>query len=171
MTTLVLSMEITESQLSTVLQEALTCFLAFLSHTQKLRESTLPNQGKGIESTADVSTQRLHESRVAATETCLQYTTKIAKCVGRWNRYAANGSDDEVTAEPEVVSFRASLPDDYETSFLDMFSGAWIFPVNQLSAGPSGSGIEDPLRTKSERQSTQVSVPTLSQTSASILLH
>lgn len=79
MTTLVLSMEITESQLSTVLQEALTCFLAFLSHTQKLRESTLPNQGKGIESTADVSTQRLHESRVAATETCLQYTTKIAK--------------------------------------------------------------------------------------------
>ncbi|PVH85607.1 hypothetical protein DL98DRAFT_408950 [Cadophora sp. DSE1049] len=154
-------MEITESQLSTVLQEALTCFLAFLSHTQKLRESKLPRQGKGIETTADVSSQKYYESRVAATESCLQYTSKIARSVKRWNRYAANGSDDEVTAEPEVVSFRASLPDGHETSFLDMFSGAWISPTTPFSAGSSGSGIEDPLRTRSERHSTQVSASSL----------
>ncbi|KAH9220985.1 hypothetical protein DL95DRAFT_328278, partial [Leptodontidium sp. 2 PMI_412] len=132
-------MEITESQLSTVLQEALTCFLAFLSHTQKLRESKHPRQGKGIETTADISSQRYYESRVAATETCLQYSSKIARSVRRWNRYSANGSDDEVTVEPEVVSFRASLPDGYEASFLDMFSGAWISPTTPFSAGPSGS--------------------------------
>ncbi|KAL5319646.1 hypothetical protein ACEPPN_012702 [Leptodophora sp. 'Broadleaf-Isolate-01'] len=148
-------MEITESQLSTVLQEALTCFLAFLSHTQKLRESKHPRQGKGIETTADISSQRYYESRVAATETCLQYSSKIARSVRRWNRYSANGSDDEVTVEPEVVSFRASLPDGYEASFLDMFSGAWISPTTPFSAGPSGSSIEDPLRTSKERRSFQ----------------
>ncbi|KAG4438121.1 hypothetical protein IFR05_006401 [Cadophora sp. M221] len=148
-------MEITESQLSTVLQEALTCFLAFLSHTQKLREAKQPRQGKGIETTADVSSQRYYESRVAATETCLQYTSKIARSVRRWNKYSANGSDDEITVEPEVVSFRASLPDGYEASFLDMFSGAWISPTTPFSAGRSGSSIEDPLRPSKERRSFQ----------------
>jgi hypothetical protein len=151
-----LFMEITESQLSIVLQEALTCFLAFLSHTQKLRESKLPRQGKGIETTADVSSQNYYESRVAATETCLQFTGKIAKSVRRWIKYSTNGSDDEVTAEPEVMSFRASLPDGYEASFLDIFSGSWISPTTPFSAGPSGSSIEDPLGKKSERHSAEV---------------
>ncbi|KAH7321630.1 hypothetical protein BKA65DRAFT_85443 [Rhexocercosporidium sp. MPI-PUGE-AT-0058] len=144
-------MDITDSQLSTVLQEALTCFLAFLSHTQKLREAKLPRQGKGIETTADVSSQRYYESRVAAIETCLQYTSKIARRVRRWNSYPADGSDDEVTVEPQIASFRASLPDGYEKSFLDVFSGTWISPTTPFSAGPSGSHNEEAPRTSKAR--------------------
>lgn len=151
-------MEISETQLSNVLQEAFTCFLAFLSHTQKLRESNLPRQGKGIETPADISSQRYYQSRVAATETCLRYTSKIARGVRRCNRYSANGSDDEVTVEPEVVSFRSSLPEGFETSFLDTFSGARIFPTTPFSAAPSGSSIEDPLRLPNERYKSHVSI-------------
>ncbi|KAK0116144.1 hypothetical protein ONS95_013175 [Cadophora gregata] len=153
--TLVSFMEMTESQLSIVLQEALTCFLAFLSHSQRLREAKLPRQGKDIETTADITSQKYFESRVAATETCLQYTSRIAKSVRRWNKYAATDSNDEATGEPEVVSFRASLPDGYEASFLDMFSGAWISPTSPLSAGPSRISIEDTPRHEAESHGTQ----------------
>lgn len=149
-------MEITEVQLSTVLQEALTCFLAFLSHTQKLREAGLPRQGKGVETTADVSTYDIYKSKVAGTETCLQYSGKIARNVRRWSSRPPRGSEDEEAGQTEVVSFNAALSEEIETSFMDVFSGNWVSPVASFSAGPSGSGIEDPLRRSNDQRNPEV---------------
>ncbi|KAL2068290.1 hypothetical protein VTL71DRAFT_16388 [Oculimacula yallundae] len=139
-------MEITESQLSTVLQEALTCFLAFLTHTEKLRESNLPRQGKGIETQADVSIQQQHETRVAATRICVKYTGKIARSVRKWNRHSRNDSDDEISVEPEVVSFKDSLPDGYEMSFLDRYSGPQKYPTSSSPAGTPKKNVDDLFR-------------------------
>jgi hypothetical protein len=87
--------EITEFQLITALQEAFTCYLAYLSHTQKSRESKLPRQGKDIETTSDLSTQHNFLSRVAATDTCLQFTRKIARNVKRWNSNPVDQAREE----------------------------------------------------------------------------
>lgn len=149
-------MEVTESQLSIVLQEAFTCFLAFLAHTQKLHESRLPRQGKGIETTSDVSDRNLYESRTAATEMCLKYTTKIARSVRRWNKCQDHGSDDGGTVEADVVNFNSLLPDGYESSFLDTLSGAWISPITQFSAGPSGGNTEERKKTPGYQDGSQV---------------
>jgi len=137
-------MEITESQLNTVLQEAFTLFLAFLSHTQRLREAKLPRQGKGVETTADVSTQQYHQTRVAAIETCLQYTEKIARRVGRWHSDPyESGNDEGTTFETEVPGFNAFIQDNHDNPFIDIFSGAWIHPTTSFSAGPSGGKPAD----------------------------
>jgi hypothetical protein len=136
-------MDVTEPQLTIALQEAFTCYLAFLSHTQKLRESSLPRQGKGIETTADVSTQQYYQSRVAGIETCLRYTGKIARRVRNWVNYPAEQDNDEgITAEAEVVSFEPFLPDGQELPYLDFFSGCLVQPITPFSAGPSNSNDE-----------------------------
>ncbi|CZR59200.1 uncharacterized protein PAC_09092 [Phialocephala subalpina] len=126
-------MEITESNLSTSLQEAFTCYLAFLNHSQKLRESKLPRQGKGVETTADVSTQQHYQIRVAASETCLQYTGRIARRVYRWhNDPEEPGNDDSANVEVDVETLRTFL--DEAPEFVDPFSGKWI-QTNACSAG------------------------------------
>jgi hypothetical protein len=140
-------MDVTESQLTIALQEAFTCYLAFLSHTQKLRESSLPRQGKGIETTADVSTQQFYQSRIAGIETCLHYTGKIARRVRNWVNYPPEqgieqGNDEGVTVETEVVSLETFLPDGQETPYLDFFSWCLVQPITPFSAGPSNSNDE-----------------------------
>lgn len=129
-------MELTEEQLTTVLQEAFTCYLAFLAHCQRVRESSLPHSGKGVETSSDVSSQQDFQNRVAGTETCLQYTDKIARRVLRWSddpEYFQG--DDAPLIEPQVQRFEAFLED--EAPFLDHFTGAWIQPKTPFSAGPS----------------------------------
>jgi hypothetical protein len=120
----VLSMEeITELQLITALQEAFTCYLAYLSHTQKSRESKLPRQGKDIETTSNLSTQHNFLSRIAATETCLQYTRKIARNVKRWNSNPVDQAREECITGgvPEVVSLETLVKD-----LEDITSLSWI---------------------------------------------
>jgi len=134
-------MDLNESQLITALQEAFTCYLRFLSHTQRLRESKLPRQGKGIETKADVSTQNYYESRVVATETCLQYTGKIAQRVIRWSNDLSDPVKNETLhVEEDNEKFNHFLDD--EEPYLDIFTGTWIHPTTPFSAGPSGSHDE-----------------------------
>ncbi|KUJ19930.1 uncharacterized protein LY89DRAFT_466426 [Mollisia scopiformis] len=140
-------MDFTESELSISLQEALTYYLAFLSHTQKLRESKLPRQGKGVETTDDISSQRDHQVRVAASETCLQYTGRIARRVRRWQSDPEEPSnDDNANVEVDVEALRPFLDEVTEDSFVDPFSGKWIEPTNASSAGPSPSNDEAPSK-------------------------
>jgi hypothetical protein len=115
--------EITELQLITALQEAFTCYLAYLSHTQKSRESKLPRQGKDIETTSNLSTQHNFLSRIAATETCLQYTRKIARNVKRWNSNPVDQAREECITGgvPEVVSLETLVKD-----LEDITSLSWI---------------------------------------------
>lgn len=151
-------MDVTESELTTALQEAFTCYLAFLSQTQKLRESKLPRSGKAVESTADVSTQKYFQSRVAGIEACLQYTGKIARRVRNWVNYPPEEFNDEGTAvETEVVNFE-TLEDGHEVPYLDLFSGCWIQPLTIFSAGPSNSTGDDELKQSKVQPCTQVSV-------------
>ena len=136
-------MDVTEAQLTIALQEAFRCYLAFLSYDQKLRESRLPRQGKGVETTADISTQQYYQSRVAGIEACLHYTGKIARRVRNWVNYPPEqGYDEGVTVETEVVSLEAFLPDGQETPYLDFFSGCLVQPVTPFSAGPSNNDGE-----------------------------
>jgi hypothetical protein len=152
--------EITEFQLITALQEAFTCYLAYLSHTQKSRESKLPRQGKDIETTSDLSTQHNFLSRVAATETCLQYTRKIARNVKRWNSNPVDQAREEsiTGGVPEVVSLEALVKDleERHKPFLDTFSGSWINPITSYSAGPSGSSDKAPATNSPIRESLKV---------------
>jgi len=129
-------MDMNESQLTTVLQEAFTCYLTFLAYDQRVRESSLPRSGKGVETPADVSSQQYYRSRVAGIETCLQHTGRIAARVLRWS------SDSDDTHKHETLHlqqpaerFRAFLED--ETPFLDHFTGSWIHPKGRFSAGSS----------------------------------
>jgi hypothetical protein len=139
-------MDVTEPQLTIALQEAFTCYLAFLSHAQNLRESSLPRQGKGVETTADVSTQQYYQSRVAGIEACLRYTGKIARRVRNWVSYPPEQENDEgITVETEVVSFEP-FPNGQELPYLDFFSGCFVQPVTPFSAGPSNSNNEAPGR-------------------------
>lgn len=129
-------MDLNEEQLITVLQEAFTCYLAFLAHCQRARESSLPHSGKGVETSSDVSSQQYYRIRVAGTETCLQYTDKIARRVLRWSDDPDYyQGDDAPLIEPQAQQFEAFFED--EAPFLDHFTGAWIQPNNPFSAGPS----------------------------------
>lgn len=135
-------MDVTESQLTTALQEAFACYLAFLSYNQKLRESKLPRQGKGVETTADLSTSQYYDSRVAGIEACLQYTGKIARRVRNWVNYPPEEAYDEgITVEPVGENFEA-LPDEEDALYLDFFSGCLVHPITPFSAGPSNSNDE-----------------------------
>lgn len=131
-------MDFTESELSISIQEAHTFYLAFLSHSQKLRESKLPRQGKGVETTDDISTQREHQIRVAASETCLQYTGRIARRIKRWqNSPDEPSNEDDANVEVDVEALRPFLDGIAEDCFLDPFSGKLIESTNASSAGPS----------------------------------
>ena len=135
-------MDVTESELTTALQEAFTCYLAFLSQTQKLRESKLPRSGKAAETTADVSTQNYFQSRVAGIEACLQYTGKIARRVRNWvNNPPEEYNDEGTTVETEVLNFE-TFEDGHDVPYLDIFSGCWIQPITPFSAGPSNTNGE-----------------------------
>jgi hypothetical protein len=134
-------MDITESELSISLQEALTCYLAYLSRSQKLRESRLPHQGKGVETVGDLVTQVNYQSRVAASETCLQYTGRIARRVRRWHHHSEESYGDEEkpdesdSVEVDMDTFCWFLEGVPEDPFLDPFSGRWIGPTDAC-AGP-----------------------------------
>lgn len=70
-----------------------------------------------------------------ATETCLQYTEKIARKVLRWNDDPDPAIDESYHIEQ--VGEGDILED--EEPFLDIFSGKWTRPETLCSAGPSGS--------------------------------
>lgn len=135
-------MDVTESQLTTALHEAFQCYLAFLSHTQRLRESKLPRQGKGAETIADLSTQQYYQSRIAGIEACLLYTGKIARRVERWvSNPPEEDYDEGFAVEPDVENFEA-LPDGHDAPYLDFFSGCLVHPITPFSPGPSNSSDE-----------------------------
>ena len=132
-------MDVTESQLTIALHEAFQCYLSFLTHAQKLRESKLPRQGKGIETTADLSTQQYYQFRIAGIEACLPYTGKLARRVERWvNEPPEEDYDEGFAVEPDVETFEA-LPEGHESPYLDFFSGCLVNPLTPFSAGPSKS--------------------------------
>jgi hypothetical protein len=135
-------MDVTEAQLTTALQEAFRCYLAFLSYDQKLRESRLPRQGKGVETTADISTQQYYQSRITAIEASIQHIGKIARRVERWvYEPPEEYYDEENTAETEEENFEA-LPKGQDSPYLDFFSGCLVYPTTPFSAGPSNSNEE-----------------------------
>jgi hypothetical protein len=139
-------MDITDEHLNLALQEALTRYLTILDRSQKERESNLPCQGKGVETTLDVSTEEFFQIRIAAIEYCLQYTDRIANDVRKWMVEKILGEKDEPQTEVEEEISRGlgllrldPLPVLDEEPFLDIFSGKWIQPVTPFSAGPSGN--------------------------------
>jgi hypothetical protein len=135
-------MDVTEAQLTIALQEAFRCYLAFLSYDQKLRESNLPRQGKGVETTADISTQQYYQSRITAIEASLHYIGKIARRVERWvYEPPEEYYDEETTGETEGDNFEAS-PNEQDSPYLDFFSGCLVYPTTPFSAGPSNSNDE-----------------------------
>ncbi|PMD28220.1 hypothetical protein NA56DRAFT_5119 [Hyaloscypha hepaticicola] len=135
-------MDVNEAQLTIALREAFRCYLAFLSHDQKRRESSLPRQGKGVETTADISTQQYYQSRITAIEASLQYIGKIARRVERWvYEPPEEYYDEEITGETEGENFEA-LPDGQDSPYLDFFSGCLVHPTTPFSAGPSNSSDE-----------------------------
>lgn len=152
---MVSSMDVTELQLTIALQEAFACYLAFLSHTQKLRESTLPRSGKGAETTDDVSTQQFYQSRVAGIESCLRFTGKIARRVRHWG-HRPHEDDDEEVPEADVENSEVFEPDGPDTPYLDFFSGCLVEPITPFSPGPSHSGDEAASQKVGVKTSSQV---------------
>jgi hypothetical protein len=135
-------MDVTEAQLAIALQEAFRCYLAFLSYDQKLRDSKLPRQGKGVETTADISTQQYYQSRITAIEASLQYIGKIARRVERWvYEPPEEYCDEEINAETEEENFEG-LPNGQDSAYLDFFSGRLVYPTTPFSPGPSNSNDE-----------------------------
>jgi hypothetical protein len=135
-------MDVTESQLTKALLEAFQCYLAFLTHTQKIRESKLPRQGKGVETTADLSFQQYYQSRIAGIEACLPYAGKLARRVERWvNDPPEEDYSEDFAIDPEVENFEA-LPDGLDSVYMDFFSGYLVHPITPFSPGPSNSNNE-----------------------------
>lgn len=136
-------MDTADPLLPTAVREAFTCYLAFLSHTQATREARLPRQGKGVETTVDISSQEHFQTRVAIAELCLQYTERIASSVQIWAEDPPEDSDEEVIRlegiedENSKWDFEGFAPDGQP--FLDIFSGKWLEPATPFSAGPSGT--------------------------------
>jgi hypothetical protein len=136
-------MDIADPLFPTAVREAFTCYLAFLSHTQATREARLPRQGKGVETTDDISSQEHFQTRVAVTELCLQYTERIASSVQIWADDPPEDSNEEgitlegIEDENSEWDFEGFAPDGQP--FLDIFSGKWLEPITPFSAGPSGT--------------------------------
>lgn len=151
-------MDITEPEFNISLQEALTYYLAYLSHSQKLREARLPHQGKGVETVADLVTQVNYESRIAASETCLQYTGRIARRVRRWYCHADEPDgdleepDDGDSVEVDMETFSWFLEAVPEDPFLDPFSGKWIGPTNAGPCPKNDEAVNDRVQDVTERK-------------------
>lgn len=136
-------MEISESQYTTALQEAFSCYLACLSYAQQLRQSTLPRQGKDVETTVDLSVEQDFQLRISVTQTSLNYAGKIAKEVRRWTKAPPEDeSDEDPTPALDVAGFETFLSNDTGKGFRDILSGAWIEPTTPFSPGPSNDDSE-----------------------------
>jgi hypothetical protein len=144
-------MDLNESQLTTVLQEALTCYLSFLSHEQTVRERELPHKGKGVETSADISIREYHHIRVVATEACLYWAEKISARVLRWsNDPGYNLNDETIHIEPQTKQFEAFLEEE-GIPILDPFTGAWIQPISLFAAGSADKDGGTSRRTESPK--------------------
>jgi hypothetical protein len=153
-------MDFPELDFTTTLREAFTCYLKFLSHTRTVDEAKLPRQGKGAETTRDLTSQQYFQTRVAATEICLQYTGRIAFIVNTWAQDPPEdvGEEEGTTLiedeEPQLEHFMFD-----DQPFLDVFSGKWIEPMTSFSAGPSGlSQVADESGRYSTEENPDVSV-------------
>lgn len=165
-------MEIADPLFPTAVREAFTCYLGFLTHIKTVREATLPRQGKGVETTDDLSLQQDLQARVAITELCLQYTDRIASDVQVWaDEPPDNSHDEDITSE---------LREDEEPEwdfegvdgqpFLDFFSGKWLEPITPFSPGPSGTQGGEPIKAEVATPVSHVSSPnSLSASSSSNL--
>ncbi|TVY84786.1 putative E3 ubiquitin-protein ligase ariadne-2 [Lachnellula suecica] len=149
-------MDITNSQFATALRETFTCYLGFLSHTQSLRETKLPRQGKGIETTDDLASQRYFQTRVAVAEICLQYIERIASSVQDWAQDTPEEATEDCLTLEEVQNDSPQI--DFagfnDRPFIDIFSGKLIEPETPFSAGPSGAQVDDGDRGSSTEAST-----------------
>lgn len=138
-------MEVTDEQLTFALKEALTCYLGILSRANVFRDTNLPQRGKGLQTTSDISVEHEFRTRVAATELCLQYTQDIAASVCHWASEPLDELDDELDNQlfdnevDPTSKLESFIPDLDEDLLLDIFSGKWVEPVTPFSAGPSGS--------------------------------
>jgi hypothetical protein len=137
---LVRSMDFSNSQCITALQEAFSCYLACLSYAQQLRASKLPRQGKDAETTADLSVEKDFQVRISVAEAGLNYAEKIAGGMRRWVKIEPEDeTDEDASPSVDVGSFEALLTKDTGKSFVDILSGAWIEPATPFSAGPSNT--------------------------------
>ncbi|KAH6684072.1 hypothetical protein B0J14DRAFT_663772 [Halenospora varia] len=140
-------MDVTSEQFTTALQEAFTCYLTFLSRTQSQHEAE--GKGKGVETTADLSSQVFFQTRVAVAEACLQFAEKITTSVQEWAAEPPDELEEGHTLQSlpnfdPMFKFESFLQDQDDQPFLDIFSGKWIEPVTPFSAGPSGTQ-DDPI--------------------------
>ncbi|KAF4637266.1 hypothetical protein G7Y89_g815 [Cudoniella acicularis] len=170
----VVSMDVTDAQLTAVVQEAFTCYLGLLSHTQTLHE--VRGKGKAVETTVDLSTQQSFQARITAAEACLQHTERIARSIQQWASEPPEEVEGGVTlegADPASMFnfFDSFLQDEDEQPYLDIFTGKWIWPTTLYSAGPSGTqGLPDELDNDAGRsQEYSSSAPRNKQRSATNL--
>jgi len=161
-------MALSQKHIATVLNEAFTRYVAFLTASRQLHEESLPRLGKGIETTVDLTWEQSFRERLGAAELCLQQSERIARDVGKW---ANEPVSDEVELQTTVKDFNPvptveqledvwSLGAKFEDDepFVDIFSGALIQPTTKYSAGPSGTQNHPLIEvaTLNREQNTQV---------------
>jgi len=137
-------MDATEEEVRSVLTEALNGYLKIILLEQKLHETSQPRQGKGIETEIDIARVQYFQARTHVTETCLQFSGRIASNVRAWAAGEPEKAETKVAVEslldvisPSVHRFHIPAKEDDE-SFLNPFTGQWIQPTNSSrSAGPS----------------------------------
>jgi hypothetical protein len=137
-------MDATEEEVKSVLTEALNGYLKIILLEQTLHETSQPRQGKGIETEIDIARVQYFQSRTHVTETCLQFSGRIASNVRAWAAGEPEKVERKVAMEslldaisPSVHHFLLPAKEDDE-SFLNPFTGQWIQPTNSSrSAGPS----------------------------------
>jgi len=148
-----------QQSLITTLDEAFTCYISFLRASQLDYENSLPRQGKGVETTTDLTVEKSFNERIAAAEACLELKERIAKQVQTWmlrdmdgvgvEEKNTMGKNDLVVRNMKEVdpvgSFKARYPElEVERPFLD-FSGKLHYPITPFSAGPSCNQPSSPL--------------------------
>jgi hypothetical protein len=161
-------MALSQKHIATVLHEAFTQYVAFLTSSRQRHEESLPRLGKGIETTVDLTWEQSFRGRLGAAELCLQQSDRIARDVGKW---ANEPLLDGVEQQPAVEEFSAlpvaerlediwSLGAKYKNDepFLDIFSGALIQPPTKYSAGPSGTQNQPLTEKASPKQSLNIQV-------------
>jgi hypothetical protein len=161
-------MALSQKHIATVLHEAFTQYVAFLTASRQRHEESLPRLGKGVETTVDLTWEQSFRERLGAAELCLQQSERIARDVGKWANEPALDEVEQKNPVKNLSAFPAveqleeiwSLGPKFEDDepFLDIFSGALIQPTTKYSAGPSGTQNQPLIETTSLKQSQNTQV-------------
>jgi hypothetical protein len=138
-------MDLTIEERAVELQDAFIRHIRHLEQEYEHQVSQLPQSGKAVETTADVSRERSFRSRIAFFESCIQNTTLIASKFPEWtnglDRHQARDRLSFEISRPQcsVMENQAFGPDD-DIPFYNPFSGKMVVPTTAFSAGTSRTG-------------------------------